>query len=1138
VSFNESLFVSQPSDLRLKSVTEPLAVSVVVILLIAAGAATFFSFQRLQRNRERVYRTHRVLLAIDAVETTMIDGETGQRGYLITGRQEYLQPYESAMRNIERSFAHLEQLTSYNPDHRATMAKLESLIQERRAQLQTAITVRRELGYEAAAIAVNDDVGKRTMDAIRAQLARIRNVESDLMTAREQAAQQSYRTGLTGTVLSTVMGIGLVGGLVYLVQHNRRRAEKAAKAIHAERERLRVTLASIGDGVISTDELGNVTYLNSVAEGLTGWANEDARGHKLDEVFCIINEDSRQTVENPATRALREGVIVGLANHTLLLSKDGRETPIDDSAAPIRSAREQVIGVVLVFRDVTARRQEDRRVANSAEFTRKILDGLGEMVIVLDGQGRILSLNRIARDTLHISESDDIGHSLYELAGGAFDRPDVRELINEAQSNADQTQDHLDLWIHLPASGDRALELAVSRFDPALELAGSILLVITDRTEQRELEEKNTRLSQHTRWFLEQIQDYAIFTMDADGRATSWNQGVERVLGYSEEEFLGQDVPQLICMPETIAKGTVAAEFKTAAEEGQASDDRWVLRKGHIPIWASGVTTALKNEQGELVGYSKLMRDLTLRKRERDELDAVFAQLRTTEERRRLALDAAELGSWNIDTTTNELVTDRRFREIYGVTDKHLSYEQAFEIVHPEDRQRIRDAVAAATRAENPIPYVVEYRVVHPDGEIRWVIAQGAAHFEGTDKNLHLVSLDGTIADITKRKLADEQLLRMAADLSEADRRKNEFLATLAHELRNPLAPIKNAVQLLGMSKLDDDAEELRQMMARQVEQLVRLIDDLLDVSRISRGKIALQKEFVDLSTIVDAAVEASSAFIAESGQDLVLELPSDPIILHADPTRIAQVITNLLNNAAKYSDAGCRIELAVMAEDGQAVIQVRDDGFGIDAERLEDIFQMFTQVDDSLQRGSAGLGIGLTLVRTLVELHGGEVSAESPGKGLGSVFTVRLPIAVDAPLAKQETPLEMGAATRRFKILVVEDMRSLRVILARLLRKLGHEVETVENGAEALDKLDSFMPEIIFSDISMPGMTGYELARRLRARSDTAGLLLVAMTGYGQAADRDKALEAGFDEHLVKPVDVQQLQRLFQERSQVAQDK
>jgi two-component system CheB/CheR fusion protein len=520
-----------------------------------------------------------------------------------------------------------------------------------------------------------------------------------------------------------------------------------------------------------------------------------------------------------------------------------------------------------------------------------------------------------------------------------------------------------------------------------------------DRTQR--LERENERMDLAMRNFLEQIEDYAIFAMDADYRATTWNRGVLKVLGFEEWEFVGQDIRELIFTPEAVAMGIPDAEFALAAVAGSASDDRWMMRKGSERFWASGISSAIKDGNSVVVGYSKVMRDLTQRKRDQDEL--------------------AEL----------------------------------------------------------------------------------------------------------------------AARLSESDRRKNEFLATLAHELRNPLAPIKNAIQLLEMSELNPEVEELRGTMARQVEQLIRLVDDLLDVSRIGRGKIALRKEAVDLRRAIESAAEVSGGFIREKQQHLHLQLGDEAIVAKVDPARITQVVSNLLNNASRYSDCESHIDLRLTleVEDAQqewAIIKVSDNGIGIAADRMDEIFRMFSQVHDSLERGSAGLGIGLTLVKTLVEVHGGIIAVHSDGIGLGSTFTVKLPTTREDDLPEAKTMIPSAEfRSRTFRVLVVEDMHALRVIMSRLLRKLGHHVEVAEDALCALEKLNEFMPEIIFSDISMPGMTGYDLARKLREHTATSKIYLVAMTGYGQSADRMEARHSGFDEHMVKPVDIAKLRALFDRLSQ-----
>ena len=374
---------------------------------------------------------------------------------------------------------------------------------------------------------------------------------------------------------------------------------------------------------------------------------------------------------------------------------------------------------------------------------------------------------------------------------------------------------------------------------------------------------------------------------------------------------------------------------------------------------------------------------------------------------------------------------------------------------------------------------------------------------------------------------------QVAAELSEADRRKNEFLAMLAHELRNPLAPIRNAVQILRLTGGKGEAvQAASEMMERQVGQMVRLVDDLLDVSRISRGKIELRRERVELASVVHQAVEAARALYESMNHELTLTLPSRPIYLNADPARLSQVVGNLLNNACKFTDKGGRIGLTIEREGEQAVIRVRDNGIGISADQLPRIFEMFVQIDTSLERSVSGLGIGLTLVKSLVEMHGGTVEVHSDGVGQGTEFVVRLPMASDETKSGEEglATDHLPLATSSRRILVVDDNRDSATTLAMLLKLTGNKTQTAYDGLAAVDAAESFRPEIILLDIGLPKLNGYEVCRRIREQPWGRDIVLVALTGWGQEEDRQKSKDAGFNGHMVKPVDLAALTKLLAE--------
>jgi signal transduction histidine kinase/CheY-like chemotaxis protein len=398
----------------------------------------------------------------------------------------------------------------------------------------------------------------------------------------------------------------------------------------------------------------------------------------------------------------------------------------------------------------------------------------------------------------------------------------------------------------------------------------------------------------------------------------------------------------------------------------------------------------------------------------------------------------------------------------------------------------------------------------------------------------------GIATDLTERKRLEDQLRKHACELAEADARKNEFLAMLGHELRNPLAPIRNAVRIMKQGALDDPGTRwAREVIDHQVRQMAQLVDDLLDVSRVTRGKVRLQKEVVDVATIVAYAVETSRPMIDANRLRLSISLPPRAINVDADPIRMAQVLSNLLNNAAKYTPEQGHIRLSLGEEGGHVVFRVRDNGIGIPPEMLSKVFDLFTQVDHSLDRSQGGLGLGLTLVRSLVELHGGNVRATSPGLGQGSEFVVNLPIYKPGKAAaarkasgdqaeRVRTPLAPRPAQEPCRVLVVDDNVTSAQSLELLLRLEGHHARLVHDGPSALEAVSKHRYDVLLMDIGLPGMSGYDVARRVRQQPEVGNPLLVAVTGYAEDEARRLSREAGFDHHLVKPVDPEEILALL----------
>jgi PAS domain S-box-containing protein len=606
--------------------------AIVAVALLAANVAlTFRNTRQLNEDARWVAHTHEVIAGCENVLALANDAEAGQRGYLITGEPRYLEPYQAAVPALGRAVDRLEGLTADNPRQQVRFPALRQRIAARLREIDRTVALRRQPGgFEPARQALLAGRGQQETSALRAAIGEMIESEQTLLRQRSRQSGRAYQVAVLAGFLSGLAALAAFLALLALLRRYLAARGRATAVIAEQAERLRTTLASIGDAVITTDLEGSITNLNAVAESLTGWTRGEALGQPLEAVFRIVNEESRQPVESPVTRALAEGVVVGLANHTLLLARDGTEWPIDDSAAPIRCKDGEMVGCVLVFRDVSEGKRAEAAVRQAAE------------------------------------------------------------------------------------------------------------------------------------------------------------------------------------------------------------------------------------------------------------------------------------------------------------------------------RERLLLAEAATANA------------------------------------------------------------KLAADLSDADRRKDEFLATLAHELRNPLAPIRNSLQILKLAGPGGPVvEQARSIMERQLGQMVRLVDDLLDVSRITRNSLELRKERVDLAAVLASAVETSRPLIEASGHELTVSLPPQPIHLEADLTRLAQVFSNLLNNAARYTERGGRIRLAAERQGDEAVVTVADTGVGIPLAMLPKIFDMFTQVDRTLERAQGGLGIGLTLVRQLVHMHGGTVQAFSEGPGQGSEFVVRLPVAptTEGPAAAPPSP-------------------------------------------------------------------------------------------------------------------------------------
>ena len=760
-----------------------------------------------------------------------------------------------------------------------------------------------------------------------------------------------------------------------------RRAAQGETKEREQREQYRVTLASIGDAVIATDAEGRVVFMNPVAESLTGWSFRDALSKPLSEVFKIINEQTREPVGNPVLQALAKGVVVGLANHSVLIAKDGTERTIDDSAAPIQTAESGITGAVLVFRDITERRAAQRELVESRERFRITLESIGDAVVATDAEGRVSFVNSVAEKLLGYRAEESAGRPLREILNivNEFTREPVANPVERVLRDGKV----VGLANHTALLRPDGVEVPIDDsaapiHDHEGALAG-VVLVFRDSSESRRAEKTQATLAA-----IVASSDDAIVSKDLNGRIMTWNLGAERLFGYREDEAVGQPITMIIPADRIHEEAEILRRIRNGDRVDHYETVR--MRKDGAPVEISLTVSPVRGADGTIIGASKIARN------------------------------------------------------------------------------------------------------------------------------------------ITERRAMERQL-------READRQKDNFIAILAHELRNPISPIQNAVKILQLER-PNDGELLYycDLIEKETMQINRLLGDLLDSSRITQGKLSLRKERVNLIVAVNRAIEASRPAFGEARHKLTVDLVSEPLIVEADPMRLTQVFSNLLNNAVKFTAPEGNICVTAERQSNQAIVRIKDSGIGIAPELMPMIFDMFVQAETVTERSHGGLGLGLTLARDIVHLHGGEIEAKSDGLSKGSEFVVALPLSI--PLQPYESErsaaVKIGTTAVPRRIMVVDDSKNQVLSLERLFKRMGHEVRVAYDAAGAMRVMEEFLPEFALIDIGLPGVNGYDLARQLRDRPQFRHVTLIAQTGWGREEDRNQARDAGFDHHLVKPIDHQRLAEIL----------
>ncbi len=615
-----------------------------------------------------------------------------------------------------------------------------------------------------------------------------------------------------------------------------------------------------------------------------------------------------------------------------------------------------------------------------------------------------------------------------------------------------------------------------------------------------------------------------------DGRWLKVNEVLCRMTGYSHQELLARTAADITCADDLARAAEQARRLLAGEINTYALDQRYRRKDGDTVLVK--LTVSLVRERGEPAYLIVIVDDITDRRR-------IEAQLHEKQVRMELALQASRAATWTIDYTRDSSEQfDARASELAGLDPSRSVWPAGTfcTLLHAQDRARMQEAAERTHAMSGPGP-TIEYRIERQHGEVIWLQGTGIVDRDDAGKPRHFI---GVSVDITERKGLERQLRHSIDKLAEANTRKDRFLATLAHELRNPLAPIANGVQIIKRAPTADTLQRTIEIMERQIRHLSRLVDDLLDISRVTRGKATLRTERLDIRELLANALDSSWTTADAERIQLSLDLPDTPLLVDGDRDRLTQVFANILSNAAKYTKGSARLWVTARREGNEAVVGIRDTGVGIPPDSLGSIFEMFSQLQPP-GYGEGGLGIGLALVHQLVQLHGGSVEARSEGIGHGSEFIVHLPLLAAGAALADPAPAasDSGDAGESHRVLVVDDNSDCAESLGTLLELMGHEVRAVDDGAQAIEVARAFRPDVIFMDIALPRMNGLEAAQHIQALALAEPPLIVALTGWGQDVDRERSWRAGIRYHLTKPIDQESLQRVFRiaARARAARD-
>ena len=1140
-----------------------LALIVAGLLLSMGIALSFRTYQQIADTADARKHAAQVISSAEEFLSALKDAETGERGFLLTGNEAFLQPYLAVRDGVMVQLQALQQKTQL-ASAKSQLDALAPLVQRRMADLAHAIELGRAHNTAEILRLVNIGQGKQQMDTIRTQIHTFVQMEEAGLAEREAAYQASLRSLFGVIVAASALGLLAALGFAYLIYRQglqrlnqqvleetrylleqqevlNQQLQHSNQALQISEEQLAVTLNSIGDGVITTDAQARVTSLNPLAERLTGWNEEAARGQPIEDVLHIVNKSSREPVVIPVMAALLHGSVQALANHTVLLSRDGREYDIADSCAPIRARDEQVIGSVLVFRDVTEEYALQQATRDSGVLMQTVLNTVADGILTLHGEGFLLeTVNPAIEEMFGYAASDMVGRDIRLLIPGfssvpvAVDDADMQghALLPAAKSAREAQGRRQDGSLF-------TLEIALNE----MWLGGELHYtgVLRDYTTRKLAEEALLKAGALQKAIFDSANFSSIAT-DARGVIQIFNVGAERMLGYTALEVMNKNTPADISDPqELIARAqALSAELETPIAPGfealvfkasRGIEDIYELtyiRKDGSRFPAVVSVTALRDDEAAIIGYLLIGTDNTARKQIEEERKKLDQRLRDQQFYTRSLIEA------NIDAI---MTTD----PVGIITDVNKQMESLTDCTRDEligapfkkyftDPERAEAAINLALNDKKVTNYELTART---RGGLETVVSYNATTFYDRDRNLQGVF--AAARDVTERKRLDGVLedknveLEAARALAEkANLAKSDFLSSMSHELRSPLNAILGFAQLMeseSPAPSSSQQESIGQIL-RAGWHLLKLINEILDLTKIESRQIPLSKEPVLLGEIL---MECQGMFEPQAQQrGIVMRFPKHDAALYvlADHTRLKQVFINLLTNAIKYNTLQGTVEVNCTQEAHRRIrVSIRDTGIGLRPDQQAQLFQAFNRLGQEAG-GVEGTGIGLVVAKQLVELMGGTIGVQST-VGAGSVFWFELD-AVDAPVLAMDRnhvalslPLVSRPTTERTLLYVEDNPANMKLVQKIIERHPELRLLMASNGLAGIELARSALPDVILLDINLPGINGFETLKLLREDALTAHIPALAISANAMASDVKKGQEAGFMRYLTKPIKV-----------------